>query len=388
MAVQAVHHVREADQLDTGGVVDGASAGQVQPLLDRPLDHRRGERRWQHLRDGPVESAHAPLHLVQGVRELGAVGVPDLFEAGESGGVSALDAGSIAEDVVHPVAERELDALRAVDLHREGRAEGLSLRVRLQAAHHAVVPRIFERVTAVDEGFDDHLVVEQMQGNPVAGVADRPEEELLGGVRAQPHPEVRLHGADVREGVHPDAAERAGGVRSIGTHPTHRDVLGRLALGALTARYECLFEDVPDLVGLEKQEREQLPRLVRRDPSGPKIGLVIGRQGLIDAAQRDGIATGFDLGDQVDEVDALDGLVEGARRVLGHSPADPGDLLELRRPSGIALARGHRLGQVGMAMGEADGGAERPDHRVVEEAALAGPLVGVHRIRASGADRR
>ncbi len=40
----------------------------------------------------------------------------------------------------------------------------------------------------------------------------------------------------------------------------------------------------------------------------------------------------------MDEVDALDGFAEAPRRVLGDSPADPGDLLELGGSSGINVA--------------------------------------------------
>ena len=95
-------------------------------------------------------------------------------------GVPGLDAGPVAEDVVHAVAEDELDALDSVDLHRERRAEGLALRVRLEATHDAVVPRVLEDVAAVEEGLDDHLVVEQVQRHAVAGVSNRSRKNSSG----------------------------------------------------------------------------------------------------------------------------------------------------------------------------------------------------------------
>jgi hypothetical protein len=66
-------------------------------------------------------------------------------------------------------------------------------------------------------------------------------------------------------------------------------------------------------------------------------------------------------------------------KVRAGPAADPRNLFKLGRPSRIALFGGHRFGQGRVAVGEADRGGERPDHRVVEEAALAGAFAGSHR---------
>ena len=373
--VQAVHGVGKPHQLNTRGVVDRSSPGQVEALRQRALDHGRGEGGGDLLGDGLIQCGHAPRHLTQEVGHLGRVSLPDVVKGLKHGGISGLDTGGSAEDVIHAVVQGQLQALYAAELDRKGGAEGLALGVRLQTSHHPVVPGVREVVSSLDQARDDRIVVEEVKQHPLLCACNGFPDEIHRRFLAQPHAEVGLRGPYVCKGVQAEETHLAGGVLAVRPESPDRHVLRGLPFCTLSARDEGLLEHVPYLVGLQEEQGQEFPGLLSGDPFACPVCVIVGMEALVDPSEGDRVASGFDLGNQVDEVHALDRLVERFRRVLRDAAADPFDLLQLLPSNRILLASRHGFGLVRIPVSKPYGPFEGTDNGLVEKPLLSGPFL-------------
>jgi len=76
------------------------------------------------------------------------IGVPEVFKIFKCGRISRFNSARVSEDIIYPVGQSQLNAFDAAELYREGGSESLSLSIRLQAAHHAVIPGIFQSMAS------------------------------------------------------------------------------------------------------------------------------------------------------------------------------------------------------------------------------------------------
>ena len=155
-------------------------------------------------------------------------------------------------------------------------------------------------------------------------------------------------------GVQAHKGQVVGAVLPVGLQAAHRE--GRAADAAVA---EGLDEDVvAQLVQVPDLDVEVLDELLHLLPGGHAcldVVLVVGVHVLVEAAVGDGVAVALDQDDAVGQVDQLDGLPEGAGRVLRDPGAVGGHLLQLALPDGVGRLGGLGGEQLGIALDVADG---------------------------------
>ena len=142
---------------------------------------------------------------------------------------------------------------------------------------------------------DHGFIVEQVQRDSGARMFAGPQEKILGRIRAHAHGQIGLHRAHIRKRVQGDIAQGVGGVRAVRAHAAQGHILRGLALGTLAAGDECFLKNVPDFIGFDVEQAQQFARRIRCDAPGLQVRFVKRIKELVDAAQGNGIASGFDL---------------------------------------------------------------------------------------------
>ncbi len=144
----------------------------------------------------------------------------------------------------------------------------------------------------------------------------------------------------------------ADGDRLQGGHPAvHRTHRGRV--------------NQPQLVELDPQQLQDAQGLVPGDAPGLQILFVIGAEQVVQA-HADPQRGVLQVAHQMDEVEKLDGLHEGLRRMGRHPAAGAGDLFENLLAAGVGFGGRRFLGQRRIAAGKGDDRLQRYDDRLQE----------------------
>ena len=153
-----------------------------------------------------------------------------------------------------------------------------------------------------------------------------------------------------------------GAVAAVPQQPGQVEV-GEVRVGAALGRGHAHLGRRRVVVELHEEALQQFLRPIPGERAVGQALLVEGPEVLVQVAGAEGVPA-VQLGDdrQVAEPVGLQGLVEVPRGVGGHPAADLGDLQQFLLAEGIGRRRGLRLGQLRMALGEADDGIAGDGH--------------------------
>ena len=376
---QAVDDVGQPHHRHAGAVVDRAARREIAPLVHRPGEQRRQERRGLELLVGAAEAVVGVHRHPDQPPELRRVGLEEGLVALEGARVAGPWPDLLAEDRMDAVVQRHLQGRHEVEHDAAGVAVVPAAARGLDAAGGAPVAGIGEGEALLEERRDHRVVaMERRRGaRQQVHLAQAPQVGLrvhAGGV-AGVH--VRVAQAQHLGGLEEDPgqiADRAGAVRR---HAAERDdLIGRRAAEEPVAEVRHHREVVGQL---QHQAADQLKGLRDAAPPLDRIGdaghvaLEVGIEPGVEAAHREaGVDALLVLG-QEEQPDGLDRLAQrlgGLRRHLAAGGGDGAEALGAGHVSGSPALAGADLCLLGQAPGVVDEALDGHAQRPVEGGAL------------------
>ena len=284
------------------------------------------------------------------------VRVQHLLEGGELARIAGLDAPLLAGDAGDAVVQGKLQQDRAVDVAGGGVEILLGDGGREAAGDRVVAGGLNGSA----------LLLELLDHRVVGAELELAAQDLVGGAGAHDEVVRRLVAdadddlvdgqADLRLRLEDEPAQLVRGGLAIGRRAAEGDAgHGGEAAEGLHVRGG---DDHGHVVHLHERERDQLLRLLRRENAAVDVLAEVGIEVLVRSAEGDAERGRLDAQAQVDEPHCLQRLLEALRRIGGHAAAVDGDLFELRAARLVLFLLRHLVGELGVAVREADRAVE------------------------------
>ena len=292
-------------------VVVFRAAAQIAGALDAPCRNRRHERPRQNLHVAVL--LHERVRPALDFREERRL---DLF-------VGCCAARNRAQRSVQGARER--DGVDVVDV------EAAAGNHELPARGDGVVARVLRRVApALQRGDDDIVVRVLREAEPLGGELRAETVDLDRRVPVDAQVDLRVDELELAARLQTQAREVVERRRAVAREAAEHHRLSVVAL---------LDADVEVAVAVARDEEllQQLQRAVAVEPTRRKVGLVVGQQILVNAAET---AMVFALAPHrvVQDAERLERLAEGARTEARDAPERLGDVVEPASLGGGAVA--------------------------------------------------
>ena len=324
-----------------------------------------------------VQQLVAGSNHIYSVIDMSLNGVEEVVKSLEISVITSVDGDLFAGDAAAAVVPGQLHHGAHVDVGDVGVFLQLAGEVGLHTAAGVPIPGLAEGNALVQHHADTHIVgVHRRHGQAHADAFNclmQQRIRVLGNTVG--HREVGLFELYVFCGLNHHVAELVGGIVTVLVDAAAAGLNGDAVAGRIL-RSDLVLEQ-GHLRHLDPQAVQQFLGVVVREDTGSLVGLVVGIQVLVQAAQVVGGSVLLHVAGVLVGQDRLAGLIERAGGMLGHPAADLRDFQQLRLAGGVGALRRLLLRQFRVTVGQVDNGIRHHNFGAIEERLL---QVAGHRV--------